>query len=61
VLRFVRSRPRSECNKSEISWNIGKNTKAKERNEAINELAERGDIIIEHIKGGGSKLVAVKK
>ena len=58
ILRFIRGRKGGKCNKTEIGWHLGKNTRAKERTDAINELASRGEIEICQLRGGGAELVA---
>jgi hypothetical protein len=60
IYRYVEGRG-GEVTKSELGWNVGKNSKAKDRNEALNELASRGLVEIEPLQKGGAIIKATGK
>lgn len=53
ILNFVKSRPGQECLRRDVSRNIGKGSKSKDRQEAIVELVNRGLIDAVNTEKGG--------
>jgi len=56
ILNFVKAKG-GRVGRQEVSWQLGKGTKAKDRHEAIVELVNRGDLIAEQGEKGGVTLV----
>jgi len=56
ILAFVKAKG-GRVGRQEISWQLGKGTRAKDRNEAIAELVNRGDLVIEEAQKGGVVLI----